>query len=77
MEKQLSKRSKNGVNNNNCSPDEDSVSISLGGSSNLERHDSNCSFETAPEYSSEDERELGEEELDTSPKKSVVMETTV
>ncbi len=60
MEKKLAKRSKNGVNNNNLSADSDSISISLEGSSSLNRQNSNSSFETAPEYSSEDERDLGE-----------------
>ena len=77
MEKKQSKRSKNGVTNNNSSIDEDSISISLGGSESLSRQDSNSSFETAPEYSSEDERDLGDMERDSSPKENVVLETTV
>ena len=77
MEKNQSKRSKNGVTNNNSSIDEDSISISLGGSENLSHQDSNSSFETAPEYSSEDERNLGDMERDSSPKENVVLETTV
>ncbi|XP_027040086.1 uncharacterized protein LOC113668396 [Pocillopora damicornis] len=77
MEKKQSKRSKNGVTNNNSSIDEDSISISLGGSESLSRQDSNSSFETAPEYSSEDDRDLGDMERDSSPKENVVLETTV
>ncbi|CAH3115626.1 unnamed protein product, partial [Pocillopora meandrina] len=77
MEKKQSKRSKNGVTNNNSSIDEDSISISLGGSESLSHQDSNSSFETAPEYSSEDERNLGDMERDSSPKENVVLETTV
>lgn len=77
MEKKQSKRSKNGVTNNNSSIDEDAISISLGGSESLSRQDSNSSFETAPEYSSEDERDLGDMERDSSPKENVVLETTV
>lgn len=77
MEKKQSKRSKNGVTNNNSSIDEDSISISLGGSESLSRQDSNSSFETAPEYSSEDDRDLGDIERDSSPKENVVLETTV
>ena len=77
MEKKQSKRSKNGVTNNNSSIDEDSISISLGGSESLSRQDSNSSFETAPEYSSEDERDLGEIERDSNPKGDVVLETTM
>ncbi|KAJ7388394.1 Tetratricopeptide repeat protein 39B [Desmophyllum pertusum] len=77
LEKQLAKRSKNGVNNNNTpSPDVDSISISLEESS-LARQDSNASFETAPEYSSEDERDLGETDPDSHPKETTVRETTV
>ena len=66
MEKKQSKRSKNGVTNNNSLIDE-----------SLSRQDSNSSFETAPEYSSEDERDLGEIERDSNPKGDVVLETTV
>lgn len=77
MEKQLAKRSKKGVNNNTLSSKDDSVSISLEDSSSLTRQDSASSFETAPEYSSEDERDLGEIALDLPPKETFVKETTV
>ena len=66
MEKKQSKRSKNGVTNNNSLIDE-----------SLSRQDSNSSFETAPEYSSEDERDLGEIERDSNPKGDVFLETTM
>lgn len=77
LEKQLAKRSKNGVNNNTLSSEDDSVSISLEGSSSLTRQDSTSSFETAPEYSSEDERDLGEIAPDSHPNEKFVKETTV
>ncbi|KAL9951537.1 hypothetical protein ACROYT_G044213 [Oculina patagonica] len=77
MEKKLAKRSKNGVNNNTLSADSDSISISLEGSSSLTRQDSNSSFETAPEYSSEDERDLDEIAPHSPPKEKIVRETTV
>ena len=77
MEKQLAKRSKKGVNNNTLSSEEDSISISLEGSSSLTRQDSASSFETAPEYSSEDERDLGEMAPVQPPKETFVKETTV
>lgn len=77
MEKQLAKRSKNGVNNNTPSSENDSISISLEGSPSLTRQDSASSFETAPEYSSEDERDLDEMAPDHSPKGTFVKETTV
>lgn len=77
MEKQLAKRSKNGVNNNTLSSENDSISISLEGSPSLTRQDSASSFETAPEYSSEDERDLDEMAPDHSPKETFVKETTV
>ena len=77
MEKQLAKRSKNGVNNNTPSSENDSISIPLEGSPSLTRQDSASSFETAPEYSSEDERDLDEMAPDHSPKGTFVKETTV
>ena len=77
MEKRLAKRSKNGVNNNTLSTEDDSISVSLDGSSSLTRQDSNSSFETAPEYSSEDERDLGEIDPDNLPQEKIVKETTV
>lgn len=77
MEKQLAKRSKKGVNNNTLSSEDDSVSRSLEGSSSLTRHDSASSFETAPEYSSEDERDFGEVTPDNQPSEKVVKESTV
>ena len=77
MEKQVAKRSKKGVNNNILSSEDDSVSISLEGSLSLTRQDSTSSFETAPEYSSEDERGLGEGAPDHPPNKTFTKETTV
>lgn len=77
MEKQLAKRSKRGVNNNTLSSEHDSVSISLEDSSSLTRQDSTSSFETAPEYSSEDERDLGEMAPEHLPNETFVKETTV
>ena len=77
MENQLTKRSKKGLNNNTLSSEDDSISISLEGSSSLTRQDSASSFETAPEYSSEDERDLGEMAPDQHPKETFVKETTV
>jgi len=76
-EKELMKHSKKNMNNNTPSPDEDSVSISLEDSSNLDRQDSSSSFETAPEYSSEDEQGLGETAAESAPKGRFVRETTV
>ena len=80
IEKQLAKRSRKGVNNNTLSSEDvssDSISISLEGSSSLTRQDSASSFETAPEYSSEDERDLGEMAPDHPPKEIFVKETAV
>ena len=77
IEKQLAKRSKKGVNNNTLSSGDDSISRSLEGSSSLTRQDSASSFETAPEYSSEDERDLGEVTPDKEPSEKVVKESTV
>lgn len=77
MEKQLAKRSKRGANNNTLSSEHDSVSISLEDSSSLTRQDSTSSFETAPEYSSEDERDLGEMAPEHPPNETFVKETTV
>lgn len=77
MEKQLAKRSKKGVNNNTLSSEDDSISRSLEGFSSLTRQDSASSFETAPEYSSEDERDFGEVTPDNQPSEKVVKESTV
>lgn len=77
IEKQLAKRSKKGVNNNTLSSGDDSLSRSLERSSSLTRQDSASSFETAPEYSSEDERDLGEVSPDKEPSEKVVKESTV
>ena len=72
-EKQLMKRSsKKNMNNNTSQPDKDSVSISL--DSSLARQDSSSSFETAPEYS-DDEQDLGETE--STAKETTFRETTV
>ena len=77
IEKQLAKRSKKGVNNNTRSSGDDSLSRSLERSSSLTRQDSASSFETAPEYSSEDERDLGKVTPDNEPSEKVVKESTV
>ena len=77
-EKQVAKRSKQGANNNSAAGAmDDDAGDSLEDSSSLVRQDSSSSFETAPEYSSDEEGETETTEPKSSPNARVVIETSV